>query len=245
MVYYMTVYSYTIYLCIMYAYLWVYLRGNFHTSCCARPDAKFTLGPAELCSYVWYFVSRVELYVQKISPGHTIQLSRIPWHRSVSNPGDYILVVVLACIYIYRWVKFTWKLCQALRCVEVCKYSGIQVAQAPKSIRLTISALGLKFSNHLGSSTWSLYSVSSCNAGYRPKLPVIRMIATDLQVKRWEKYLFSTFAVGGGAGDRRRRQTELDCSSSPRTAAARLLPPPPLVSPKSWMSHMVKDCHIW
>ena len=62
----------------MYAYLWVYLRGNFHASCCARPDAKFTLGPAELCSYVWYFVSRVELYVQQISPGHTIQLSRIP-----------------------------------------------------------------------------------------------------------------------------------------------------------------------
>ena len=31
--------------------------------------------------------------------------------------------------------------------------------------------------------------------------------------KKARKYLFSTFAVGGGAGDRRMRQTELDCFS--------------------------------
>ena len=61
----------------MYAYLWVYLCGKFHTSCCGRPDAKFTLGPAELCSYVWYLVSKGEIYIHKISPGHTIQLRRI------------------------------------------------------------------------------------------------------------------------------------------------------------------------
>ena len=138
-------YSYTVYFCIMYAYLWVYLCGKFHTSCCGRPDAKFTLGPAESCSYVWYLVSKGEIYIHKISPGHTIQLRRIQWHRSVPNPMNYISVVMLARIYIYRWVQFTWKLCQALRCVEVCKCSGIQVALAPKSIRLTIFALGLKF----------------------------------------------------------------------------------------------------